>query len=412
MNAEMRLNNVLTHLFSIMPMFLNEQQRRLLAGCVALGYGYGGVMAVHNASGAARTTVYAGISEITGKVEIPEGAQRRKGGGRKALREKYLGLDEALDKIILDSTYGDPERVLFWTTLSLEKIAKILFEDFGYKIGKDTVKAMLRTHGYSKQANRKMLQVGASHPNRDAQFRFINDKAKAFMREGFIVISVDTKKKENIGNFKNNGQEYRMVKDAREVFNHDFPLEELGKVAPYGVYVVNDNTGFVNLGISSDTSEFAVESIRRWWYTVGQHTFPGAKNIYITCDGGGSNSSRSRLWKRELACFAEETGLSVHVSHFPPGTSKWNKVEHRLFCYISKNWQGRPLTSIETVVNLIASTTTKNGLKVVCQVDESEYKCKIKVEDKEFEKIDLRPIGKFGEWNYCIKGFKKEASNV
>jgi transposase len=409
MNSEERLTKLLTDLFTTMPQYLNEKQRRLLAACVARSYGYGGISRIHSVSGISRVTIGLGINELnnTDSASMPsETRQRKKGGGRISLLEKHPELRERVEKLISDNTFGDPEQVLFWTNLSLQKIADILQSQHGYKIGKDTVNAILEKLGYSKQVNRKMLQVGDPHPDRDAQFRFISHKATAFIAHGFPVISVDTKKKENIGNFKNDGKEYRAKKDARDVLEHDFPLKELGKVAPYGVYLVNDNTGFVNLGVSSDTAEFAVESIRRWWYGVGKNTFPATKNLYITCDSGGSNSSRSRLWKLQLACLAQETGLRIHVSHFPPGTSKWNKVEHRLFCYISKNWQGKPLVSVETVVNLIGSTTTTKGLKVICRIDENKYQCSIKVSDNEFERINISPIGDFGTWNYCIKGLK------
>ena len=257
--------------------------------------------------------------------------------------------------------------------------------------------------GYSKQVNQKMLQVGKPSPNRDEQFQYINDTAHEYLEVGDPVISVDTKKKENIGNFKNDGAEYRKNKDPRKVLDHDFPIPELGKVSPYGVYVLNNNTGFINLGTDHDTSEFAVESIYRWWTVLGQTAFPDAKRIYITCDGGGSNGSRNRLWKSELQDFSNRTGLEVQVSHYPPGTSKWNKVEHRMFCYISKNWQGQPLIDIETVVSLIASTTTKNGLEIECVVDENKYETGRKISDEELAEIALFPCEPFGNWNYIIK---------
>ena len=227
--------------------------------------------------------------------------------------------------------------------------------------------------GYSKQANQKMLQVGEPHPDRNAQFEHINKTAKAYLDKGDPVISVDTKKKENIGNFKNNGQEYRQNKDPRKVLDHDFPLEELGKISPYGVYNLNNNTGFVNVGTSHDTSEFAVESISRWWESVGKHTYSGCGRIYINCDCGGSNNYKWRMWKYQLQQFADRTGLEIEVSHYPPGTSKWNKIEHRLFCYISKNWQGKPLVDIQTAIDLISSTRTTKGLKVICVRDDTEY---------------------------------------
>lgn len=317
-------------------------------------------------------------------------------------------LDEHILKIVDGSTYGDPEKVLSYTTMSLRGIQSKLAEEYDEKVSFRSIGTKLEELGYSKQANQKMLQVGEPHPDRNQQFEFINSKASRFLKQGLPVISVDTKKKENIGNFKNNGQEYRKIKDPRKVWDHDFPIPELGKVAPYGVYVLNDNTGFVNLGTDHDTAEFAAESILRWWTAVGKNTFPNADKIYINCDNGGSNGSRIRLWKYELQQIANITGLEIYVSHFPPGTSKWNKIEHRLFCYISKNWQGKPLIDIQTVVELISTTTTKKGLKVVCQVDENKYELKRKVSDQEYEKINLHPGRTLGNWNYIIKPQKRQ----
>jgi hypothetical protein len=251
-----------------------------------------------------------------------------------------------------------------------------------------------------------MLQIGESHPDRNSQFEHINQTAKEFIQENQPVISVDTKKKELIGNYANNGQEYRLKKKPRLVFDHDFSEGELLKVAPYGVYVVNDNSAFVNLGTSCDTGEFAVESISRWWDVVGRHSFLGAHKLYINCDGGGSNGVRSRLWKLELQGFADRSGLDLYVSHLPPGTSKWNKVEHRLFCFISKSWAGRPLVDVESVVSLISSTTTRRGLKVVCQPDGRVYVRARKVDDVAFGAINILRIGSHGEWNYKISPTK------
>ncbi len=257
--------------------------------------------------------------------------------------------------------------------------------------------------GYSKQVNQKMEQIGIPSPNRNEQFGFIDHTAHEYLENGEPVISVDTKKKENIGKFKNAGAEYRKEKDPRKVLDHDFPIPELGKVAPYGVYVLNNNTGFVNLGTSHDTSEFAVTSISCWWNAIGKNTFPDAKRIYITCDGGGSNGSRSRNWKYELQQIANDTGLEIMVSHYPPGTSKWNKVEHRMFCYISKNWQGQPLIDIETVISLISNTTTEKGLTITCQLDEKIYETGHKISDDELAKINIFPCETLEKWNYVIK---------
>ena len=279
--------------------------------------------------------------------------------------------------------------------------------EFGYKTSYVTVGKILEELGYSKQQNQKMNQIGEPHPNRDNQFRFIEAQVSENINNGVPTISIDCKKKENIGNFKNSGKEYRKKGDPRKTLDHDFQIKELGHVAPYGVYVMNDNTGFINLGTSSDTSEFAVESIYRWWYSAGAKNFPDAKKLYITCDGGGSNGCRVRLWKYKLAELAEKTGLDIHVSHFPPGTSKWNKIEHRMFCYITKSWEGKPLIDIQTVVNLITGTRTKAGLKVNCVVDENIYERGIKVSDEEMASIDITPIGEFAQWNYAIHGFKQ-----
>ena len=257
--------------------------------------------------------------------------------------------------------------------------------------------------GYSRQQNQKMCQIGDQHPDRDAQFRYINETAEQFLEAGNPVISIDTKKKENIGNFKNNGSEYRPKGEPRRVLDHDFPLPELGKVAPYGVYVLNNNTGFINLGISHDTPEFAGESVRAWWNTIGKNTFPNAKRIYVTCDNGGSNGSRIWLFKYYLQEISNETGLEIHVSHFPPGTSKWNKIEHRLFCYISKNWQGQPLIDIETVVNLISSTKTKTGLEVVCRVDANTYETGLKITEEQKKTLNITFVGPNEKCNYIIK---------
>jgi len=274
-----------------------------------------------------------------------------------------------------------------------------------YKINTSyvTVGAILEGLGYSKQTNQKMLQVGKPHPDRNAQFEYINKKAKEFIDMGEPVISVDTKKKENIGNFKNPGQEYRKSKDPRKVLDHDFPIKELGKISPYGVYNLNHNIGFVNVGTSHDTAEFAVESIFRWWKAVGKHTFPSATKLMITCDCGGSNGHKSKLWKYQLSQLARRIKLQILVCHFPPGTSKWNKVEHRLFCYISKNWQGKPLIDIETAIKLIGSTTTKTGLKVICQRDNTVYELAKTVSDEDYESINIDKITPFENWNYLLK---------
>jgi len=379
---------------------LDERQWRLYLASEAMSAGYGGISKVSRISGASRTTITKGVTELETNKKI-EGKTRAKGGGTKLTEEKYPGIEEQIRKLIDGSTYGDPERVISYTTESLRKIEREL-KSQGINVSHETINKILDSMNYSKRSNAKMLQVGEAHPDRNAQFEHINRTAAGYIKEGVPVISVDTKKKENIGNFKNNGEEYRSKNDPRKVLDHDFPIEELGKIAPYGVYNLNNNTGFVNIGTSHDTSEFAVESISRWWETVGKHTFPEQKKIYITADSGGSNGYRVRMWKYQLQQFADRTGLEVEVSHFPTGTSKWNKVEHRLFCYISKNWQGKPLVDVQTAVDLIGSTTTTTGLEVICVRDDTDYELKRKVSDEDFDTIAIHKIPPFKNWNYKI----------
>jgi hypothetical protein len=382
---------------------LNEKQRRMYLACEAKSYGRGGLSQVSRVSGVSRTTIRVGLAELESGEKIDISRIRKPGGGRNFVENNIPNIQERVCEIVDGSTYGNPEKVLSWTTESLRKIQTKLLERFGISVSFKTVGAILENLGYSKQANQKMLQVGIPHPDRNTQFEFINNKAKDFINAGEPVISVDTKKKENIGNFKNDGTEYRKNKDPRKVLDHDFPIGELGKIAPYGIYNLNHNVGFVNIGISHDTAEFAVESISRWWETVGKHTFPNATKLLITCDCGGSNGNRVRLWKLQLVQLSERIGIEIHVSHFPPGTSKWNKIEHKLFCFISKNWQGKPLIDIQTAVNLIGSTTTTTGLKVICQTDNSEYKLSKKVTDEQFEALPVIKIPPFESWNYMTK---------
>ena len=377
------------HIKTMLPL-LNEKQRRLFLGSISKELGYGGVKKVCEISGYSAHTVIKGKKELMN--EFTEEKIRKSGGGRKKLEEEYPELPKWIEDIISDETYGNPENPLLWTTKSQRKIQDAILTKHNVYVSFRSIGTQLQKLGYSSQANKKMLQVGEPHPDRNEQFEFINDMAKFLMFYGQPVISVDTKKKENIGNFENNGKEYRKAKDPRKVLDHDFPIKELGKVAPYGVYVVNDNTAFVNLGTSHDTSEFAVESISKWWGAIGKNTFTKAKKLYINCDCGGSNGNRVRLWKYQLQQFANNTGLEIYVSHFPRGTSKWNKVEHRLFCFISKNWAGKPLIDVETVVNLIANTTTKTGLSVICELDDNIYPLKQSVNDTDFDAINIRKI--------------------
>lgn len=393
---------------------LNEMQRRQLRGSIADALGHGGIAYVNSITGAARNTIIRGIEDLNNASEMESVEQastihgiRKPGGGRKKESEKHSRLYQEIEEIIDPDTYGNPMKPLRWTTLSLRKIAEELLKR-GYKVSQNIVSRALEALGYSKQQNQKMYQVGKQHPDRDAQFQHINETAQAYLEQGEPVISIDTKKKENVGNFKNPGSEYRKEKSPRKVLDHDFPIQELGKVNPYGVYVLNDNTGFVNLGTSHDTAEFAGESVYRWWEAVGKNTFPKAKRLYINCDGGGSNSSRRWVWKYQLQLLANKTGLEIEVSHFPPGTSKWNKVEHRLFCYISKNWQGQPLIDIETIVSLIGSTTTRKGLKVICQVDNNVYETGKKISEEEKESINIEFLEPFTQWNYIIRPIQND----
>jgi hypothetical protein len=306
-----------------------------------------------------------------------------------------------IESIVSDCTFGNPENPLTYTTKSTRKIQQILNER-GYNVGYNVIGNMLEEMGYSLQLNQKMLQIGKSHPDRNTQFEFINNKAKRFLKGGIPVISIDAKKKENVGNFINNGRVYRKSKNPAKVLDHDFPIKELGKVTPYGVYDISRNEGFVNLGISKDTPEFAVESISRWWLTLGKKTYPKATKLYINCDAGGSNGYRNRLFKFQLQEFADQSGLKVHVSHFPPGTSKWNKIEHRMFCYISSHWKGQPLISVETIITLIGSTTTTTGLKIICVRDDSIYTLGTQVSDEDFATINIKNELICPDWNYII----------
>lgn len=379
---------------------LDERQKRLYLANEAISYGRGGVSLISRISRMSRTTITKAVNELTSGEQI-DGKTRRSGGGRKLTESNHPGVEERIRKIIDGKTYGDPMRVLSYTSESLRKIQKRLEKDNIF-VGHVTIGKLLEGMGYSKQANQKLLQFGEPHPDRNAQFEHINETAAAFLSEGEPVISVDTKKKEKIGNFKNDGREYREKKNPRKVLDHDFPIEELGKIAPYGIYNINNNIGFVNVGISHDTSEFAVESIFRWWGAIGKPTFPKAKKLLITCDCGGSNGNRNKMWKYQLQQFSNFTGLEVQVSHFPPGTSKWNKVEHRLFCYITKNWQGKPLIDVQTAIDLIGTTTTTSGLEVICVRDETDYELAKKVSAVDFAAINLVRVAPFESWNYRI----------
>jgi hypothetical protein len=383
---------------------LNEKQLRQYLGSEAEALGRGGIAIIARISGKSRNTIVAGMKENKSGEEGQERI-RRSGGGRKSIEAKYPDILKEIERIVSDTTFGNPENPLAYTTKSTRKIQQILNEA-KYEVGHDVVANNLKELGYSLQLNQKMLQVGEEHPDRDKQFQFISNKAKKFLKAAIPVISIDAKKKEKVGNFINNGKTYRKKSDPIKVLDHDFPIKELGKVTPYGIYDIGRNEGFVNLGISSDTSEFAVESISRWWLSLGKNTYPKATKLYVNCDGGGSNGSRNRLFKFQLQQFANQSGVEVHVSHFPPGTSKWNKVEHRMFCYITSHWKGQPLISVETVIQLIGSTTTTTGLKIICVKDDTVYKIGIKVSDEDFATINIKSEKVLPNWNYVISPSK------
>jgi len=380
--------------------YLDERARRLFAANEALTAGWGGITAVSQATGVARSTIGRGLAELRSGNAEPTRRIRRPGGGRKPKTETEPGLLEALEELVQSAIRGDPEAALRWVSRSQRHLVGALAER-GFTASQKLVGRLLRKLGFSLQANRKTLE-GASHPDRDAQFEHINQKIKQFQTTGQPAISVDTKKKELVGDFKNGGRELRPKGEPEPVRVHDFKIPELGKVAPYGVYDITDNSGWVNVGIDHDTAAFAVESIRRWWNALGKNRYLGSTSLLITADCGGSNGPRVRLWKRELQTFANETGLTITVAHHPPGTSKWNRIEHRLFAFITQNWRGKPLTSHEVIVQLIGATTTDKGLDVQCCLDENAYPKAIKVSDAEMAAINLACDDFHGEWNYTI----------
>ena len=382
---------------------LDERQKRLYLANEAKAMGYGGITQVSRISGISRVTITQGMAEISSEGYQPK-AQircRKEGGGRKPIKTKNPEILGELEKLLEPYTKGDPMNPLKWTSKSMRKLEDALMQN-GIKVSDTVIAEMLKKLGYTLQSNKKDLAIKPSHPDRNEQFEYINKTAKEQMAAGEPVISIDAKKKENVGNFKNNGAEYSRKKEPARVLDHDFPIKELGKATPYGIYDIMKNAGFVNVGISGDTAEFAVESIRKWWYEVGKETYPDTKSIYITADSGGSNGVRVKLWKVKLQELANETGLTLKVSHFPAGTSKWNKIEHRLFSFISKNWRGKPLISLAVIVNLIGATTTDKGLTVKCVVDYNEYKKGIEVSDEELAKVNLIKDDFHGDWNYSI----------
>jgi transposase len=374
--------------------------RRLVTASESLTLGFGGTSEVSRQTGVSRRAIIQGIKELDEAPSVQAGRVRRSGGGRKKTVDKDTSLKTDLERLVDPVTRGDPESPLRWTCKSVRKLAEEL-NRLGHQTSHRMVAELLHELGYSLQANRKTLE-GASHADRDQQFQHINRQVTQLLNQHQPVISVDTKKKELVGNFKNNGAELRPKGDPETVRVHDFVIPELGRAAPYGVYDLANNSGWVSVGIDHDTSAFAVETIRRWWYGMGQQSYPQATELLITADSGGSNGSRVRLWKVELQRLADEIGLELRVCHLPPGTSKWNKIEHRLFSFISQNWRGKPLVSHQVIVDLIAATTTKAGLKVRAQIDSNLYPSGLKVSDKQVAALHIERDAFHGEWNYKI----------
>jgi hypothetical protein len=386
--------------FSDVWPLLDERSRRLMAASEALSLGYGGVSRIQRACGLSRKAIAKGIREIADGNTIP-GRIRRPGAGRKNIVECDPKLLVSLERLIEPETRGDPESPLRWICKSTRNLAAQLTRQ-KHPVSHEKVAQLLRDQNYSLQSNRK-TEEGADHPDRDAQFRHINVQVKRALATGMPVISVDTKKKEVLGNYDNGGQKWLPAKKPVNVNGHDFPSPDVPRAYPYGIYDLARNTGFVNVGTDHDTGAFAVASIRGWWRSEGRSLYSRAQVLLITADGGGSNGARLRLWKLELQKFANETGLSISVCHFPPGTSKWNKVEHRLFSFISSNWRGEPLRDYETIVNLIARTTTAQGLQVTCRLDRRKYPTGRKVTDEEIKRVNLKQNKFHGEWNYTIR---------
>lgn len=399
----MQADELITARYRTLEGVLDERQRRLYAAAEAKVLGHGGVKRVHEATGVARGSILAGLKELEQEpkdLTVDGRRIRRPGAGRKKLVEQDPGVREALGRLVEPVTRGDPELPLRWTCKSLMQLAREL-NGHGHTISHVSVGALLKELGYSLQGNRKTLE-GGDHPDRNAQFEYINGKVEAALSAEQPVISVDTKKKELVGQYKNGGKEWRPQGQPEDVKVHDFVDKELGRANPYGVYDLGNNSAWVSVGTDHDTASFAVATIRSWWLAMGKALYPGAKELLITADGGGSNGSRVRLWKLELQRLADELSIPIRISHFPPGTSKWNKIEHRLFSFISLNWRGKPLVSHEVIVNLIAATTTRRGLTVRAELDPTLYPKGVKVSDEEFAAICLTRDEFHGEWNYVI----------
>jgi transposase len=384
---------------------LGERGRRIWAAVEARSLGWGGIAAAAEATGIAESTIRRGLKELDAGFSPPQGYERRIGGGRKPAAACDAQLVNFLNRLVEPATLGDPQSPLRWTTKSTRNLAAELTRQ-GHPVGPSTVRKLLHGMGYSLQANRKTRE-GKDHPDRDAQFRYLNRRVKSQLKSAQPTISVDTKKKEVLGNLKNPGQTWRRKKSPREVNTHDFPDKKKGKAVPYGVYDIASNEAWVSVGISSDTAEFAVAAIRQWWKRMGRKRYSAASRLLITADSGGSNGSRNRLWKVKLQEFADEIEKSIEVCHFPPGTSKWNKIEHRLFCHITSNWRGQPLETHQVVVDLIASTRTSTGLVVKATLDGRSYEKGRKVTKTDMESLRIAPARFHGEWNYVMRPREK-----
>jgi len=400
----METGSALKTIFDKLSPHLNERQKRLLVAIEAESYGRGGVAHISQISGMSRSTINIGRRELNEGGVFSTDRIRREGAGRKRVQEYDPGLEFDLDLLVEPTSRGDPESPLRWTSLSTRNLAKALQEK-GHQVSHSTVAMLLEKLGYSLQGAKK-TEEGQSHEDRNGQFEFINEYVKIFQEYCQPIISIDCKKKENIGNFKNNGQDWRPKGNPINVNDHDFISKDLGKAIPFGVYDITNNSGWVNVGIDHETSEFAVESIRRWWKTMGKERYPEASFLLITADSGGSNGYRRRAWKVELQKFSNETGLIISVCHFPPGTSKWNKIEHRLFSAITQNWRSRPLISMETIVNLIGNTKTSSGLNVQCEVDTNLYATGVKISDEQMAQLCVHENDFHGEWNYTLLPYK------
>lgn len=394
------MGNEISERFNLLKPFLNEKSIRLFGAAEAKVLKHGGIQIVSEQTRLSRTTISKGLQELQNSKKISVSRIRKEGGGRKTIVKKIPQIESALAKLIEPALRGEPDSPLLWTSKSLRKLSAELKLQ-GFNVSHNYIGKLLKENGFSLQANRK-TDEGKSHQDRNVQFEHIHETIKAYQFECQPVISVDAKKKELVGNFKNIGKELCRKKEPEKVKVYDFPSDAKGKAIPYGVYDITKNKGWVSIGIDHDTAEFAVNTIKTWWIKMGKSYYPNAQKLLITADGGGSNSSRSRLWKKELQKLSNEIGLQLEICHFPPATSKWNKIEHRLFSYIAQNWRGKPLLSYEIIVNLIGSTTTTKGLKVSCELNKNKYEIGIKVTDKEMKSINIKRDDFHGEWNYII----------